>query len=134
MICDSWQIRLNKAYKEIQRIANQLLLKPYHIEEAKRLYETASFKLKFIQGRKTKHVVAVLLYIVCRLEKTPHLLIDFSDILQTNLYILGSIYLKLIKLLDLKIPLIDPSLYIHRFCNRLDFKEKTQIVVNTSLK
>lgn len=36
----------------------------------------------FVQGRKTQHVVAACLYIVCRRDRTPHLLIDFSDVLQ----------------------------------------------------
>jgi transcription factor IIIB subunit 2 len=100
---------------------------------AKRIFNLASNK-KFIQGRKTKNVIGAILYIVCRIQKTGHLLIDFSDILQVNLYVLGSIYLKLIKILQLNIPLIDPSLYIHRFCAKLEFGEKSKLVENTSLK
>jgi transcription factor IIIB subunit 2 len=30
-------------------------------------------------------VLAACLYTVCRRERTPHMLIDFSDALQTNL-------------------------------------------------
>jgi transcription factor IIIB subunit 2 len=101
---------------------------------AKRIYNLASNK-KFIQGRKTRHVVAVILYTVCRIDKTRHLLIDFSDALQTNLYVLGSIYLKLIRLLQLQVPLIDPSLFIHRFCGKLEFGEgKTKQVSTTALR
>ena len=44
----------------------------------------------FIQGRKTQHVIAACLYTVCRREKTAHLLIDYSDVLQTNVYMLGA--------------------------------------------
>ena len=78
------------------------------------------FDKNFVQGRQTKHVAAVVLYIVCRLEQKPHLLIDFADVLQTSLYSLGSTYLKLIKKIKnnmnkLDLPLIDPSLFIHRF-------------------
>jgi transcription factor IIIB subunit 2 len=100
---------------------------------AKRIYNLASNK-KFIQGRKTRHVVAVILYTVCRIQKTRHLLIDFSDTLQTNLYVLGSIYLKLIRLLQISVPLIDPSLFIHRFCVKLEFTDKTKLVSNTALR
>lgn len=100
---------------------------------AKRFFNLASNK-KFIQGRKTRNVIGAILYTVCRIQKTGHLLIDFSDVLQVNLYILGSIYLKLIKILQLNIPLIDPSLYIHRYCAKLDFAEKSKLVENTSLK
>eukprot|EP01048_Picozoa_sp_COSAG05_P007581 COSAG05_NODE_538_length_8854_cov_306.308738_11_plen_91_part_00 len=44
---------------------------------------------------------------LCRREKTPHLLIDFSDLLQTNVFPLGQTFLKLVRLLP-----IYPSVYI----------------------
>ena len=145
---DSSQIRLNKAYKLIQLVSSKLskiniffikyfffllAISQYLIDMAKRIFNLASNK-KFIQGRKTKNVIGAILYTVCRIQKTGHLLIDFSDVLQVNLYVLGSIYLKLIKILQLNIPLIDPSLYIHRFCAKLEFGDKSKLVENTSLK
>jgi transcription factor IIIB subunit 2 len=101
---------------------------------AKRLYKLASDQ-KFIRGRKTSNVVGAILYTVCRKERTTHLLIDFSDVLQTNLFVLGSIYLKLIRVLKIyDIPLIDPSLFLRRFCSKLNFGEKLKQVQQTSLK
>ena len=100
---------------------------------AKKYYNIASAK-KFIQGRRTKHVVAVILYIVCRTQKTRHLLIDFSEVLHANLYVLGSIYLKLIRVLQITVPIIDPSLFLKRFCSKLEFGEKTNQVSSTALK
>ena len=47
---------------------------------------------------------------------------------------MGSCFLKLVKLLHLELPLIDPSLFIHRFCARLEFNEKTHEVSITSLR
>jgi len=88
----------------------------------------------FTQGRPTSHVVAAALYITCRMEKTPHLLIDFSDALQINLYILGACYLKFVRYLHLDLPLIDPSLFIHRFCSKMEFGDKTQQVTATALR
>lgn len=63
-----------------------------------------------------------------------HLLIDFSEVLQTNLYVLGNLYLKIIHLLNLKIPHIDPSLFIQRFCNKLKFGDQTNNIANLALK
>lgn len=88
----------------------------------------------WVQGRHTTHVVAAAMYIVCRKEKTPHLLIDFSDVLQINLYTLGSCYLKLIKFLHFEMPVIDPSLFIHRFCAKLEFGERLPQVSMTALR
>ena len=133
-VYDSKETRLKKAFESIQQIARHLGLTQKIIDLAKTYYSLASTKYKFIQGRKTRHVCAVILYVACRYEKSPHLLIDFSDVLQTNLYILGSIYLKLIQVLNLTLDPIDPSLFLHRFCAKLEFKEKTREVTNTSMR
>lgn len=47
------------------------------------------------------------------------MLIDFSDILQTNVYVLGHTFLRFCKRLNLQLPIIDPSLYIPRFCGKV---------------
>lgn len=80
------------------------------------------------------------MYIVCRKEKTPHLLIDFSDELQVdrldqiNLYTLGSCYLKLVKFLHFEMQPIDPSLFIHRFSAKLEFGDMQSKVTDTALR
>lgn len=103
------------------------------VDMAKKYYNLASAR-RFIQGRRTKHVVAVILYTVCRLQKTRHLLIDFSEVLQANLFVLGSIYLKFIRLLQISVPIVDPSLFIKRFCAKLEFGDKSNQVSTTALK
>ena len=80
------------------------------------------------------HVVATCLYTICRQEKSPHLLIDFSDILRINVYVLGKNFLQFTRLLNLKLPIVDPSLYIHRFATKLDLGDKLNSVVTTSLR
>ena len=88
------ELRRQTVYKQIQQLASRLNLTQHHVEAAKRLYNMAqdrNYELghdkNFTQGRPTSHVIAAALYITCRLEKTPHLLIDFSDALQVILYI-----------------------------------------------
>lgn len=54
--------------------------------------------------------------------------------MQVNLYTLGSCYLKLIKFLHFEMPVIDPSLFIHRFCAKLEFGESLQQVSMTALR
>ena len=56
------------------------------------------------------------------------MLIDFSDVLQTNVFVLGDTYLKFLRLLNIKLPIVDPSLYIHRFAAKLEFGDMTQTV------
>ena len=47
-------------------------------------------------------VAAACLYIVCRQDKKPFMLIDFSDALQINVFMLGNVFLQLCKLLRLQ--------------------------------
>ena len=132
-ICDSRQSRINKANQEIICIAEKLSINSHIVDMAKKCYLIAADQ-KFLQGRKTKLIVGIILYSLCRQNKTMHLLIDFSDVLQTNLYVLGNLYLKLIKLLNFKIPQIDPSLFIQRFCNKLKLGDQTNAICITALK
>jgi transcription factor IIIB subunit 2 len=88
----------------------------------------------FVQGRRTTHVVAACLYIACRQEKSQHMLIDFSDALQVNVYTLGTCFLKFRRLLGLELEIIDPALFIYRFAAHLDLDEKANAVALTALR
>ena len=61
--------------------ASSIHLGSYYVDAAQRLFMLA-MEHNFIQGRRTQYIVAACLYVVCRREKTPHMLIDFSDVLQ----------------------------------------------------
>jgi transcription initiation factor TFIIIB Brf1 subunit/transcription initiation factor TFIIB len=108
---ESREVAFSNGQRHISQLAQALRLAEHHQEAAQRLFMLA-VQHNFIQGRRTQHVIAACLYTVCRREKTPHLLIDFSDVLQTNVYMLGSCFLKFTRLLSLALPIIDPSLYI----------------------
>jgi transcription initiation factor TFIIIB Brf1 subunit/transcription initiation factor TFIIB len=130
---ESREITIANGRRKIAEIAARLKLNQHFIDSAHRLFMLA-VQRNFVQGRKTIHVIAACLYIVCRREKAPHLLIDFSDALQTNVYTLGSTFLKFSRLLNLKLPVIDPSLYIHRFAAKLELEDKTHGVAMTALR
>ena len=130
---DSREAAFVNGQRHIQQLANVLRLAEHHQEAAQRLFMLA-VQHNFIQGRKTHNVIAACLYTVCRREKTPHLLIDFSDVLQSNVYVLGSTFLKFTRLLSLVLPIIDPSLYIHRFASRLELGDKTHLVSMSALR
>eukprot|EP01116_Phalansterium_solitarium_P008378 TRINITY_DN2221_c2_g2_i1.p1 TRINITY_DN2221_c2_g2~~TRINITY_DN2221_c2_g2_i1.p1 ORF type:complete len:599 (+),score=216.18 TRINITY_DN2221_c2_g2_i1:112-1908(+) len=130
---ESREQTIENGRRRIAQVAGTLKLSQHHIEAAQRLFMLA-VQHNFIQGRKTQNVVAACLYIVCRREKTPHMLIDFSDVLQTNVYVLGHTFLRFCRLLSLQLPLIDPSLYIQRFAARMEFDDKAHQVANTALR
>lgn len=62
------------------------------------------------------------------------MLIDFSDILQIDVYELGRTYLKLAQELCINIPAMDPCLYVLRFAHKLEFHDKTHEVSMTALR
>ncbi|KAF4070796.1 hypothetical protein AMELA_G00277610 [Ameiurus melas] len=86
------------------------------------------------RGRKMAHIIAACLYLVCRTEGTPHMLLDLSDLLQVNVYILGKTFLLLARELCINAPAVDPCLYIPRFAHMLEFGEKTHEVSMTALR
>eukprot|EP00899_Mesostigma_viride_P022878 jgi/Mesvir1/3775/Mv08222-RA.1 len=137
---DSHEKTLSKGKYEISQVAERLGVRPREdmINAAHRIYKLAILR-NFTRGRRTAQVAGACLYLVCRQESKPYMLIDFSDILQTNVYVLGSVFLQLCRLLRLeKHPIIqkpiDPSLFIHRFADRLDFGRKMHAVANTALR
>lgn len=130
---DSGEMNKARVKREIERLATGMKLSTQHVNSAFRIYVLVQEK-HFIQGRKSINVMAVALYITCRMLKTPHLLIDFADHLGVDLFKLGQYYLKIVKLINLQLPLIDPSLFIQRFCSKLSFEDKTQQVALTAIR
>jgi transcription factor IIIB 90 kDa subunit len=104
-----------------------------HAEMALRYFKLA-LTHKFNQGRRSQYVIASCLYLVCRMEKTSHMLIDFSDKLKINLFTLGGTYLKLVKALQLAIPIIEPEIYLRRFARELGFGSEMEKVARDATR
>ena len=115
--------------QHIAHLVDQLKVKPREesIESAHRVYKLALQK-GFTRGRRTSHVAAACLYLLCRQDDKPFFLIDFSDILQVSVFSLGAVFLQLAKLLRLEnqpqfTKPVDPSLYIHRFADKMGYAD-----------
>lgn len=137
---DSHEKTVNKGKQEINQIADRLAMKPREdiTTSAHRLYKIAVSR-NFTRGRRTAQVAGACLYVVCRQENRPYMLIDFSDVLQTNVYVLGGVFLQLCRLMRLEQhPLmqrpIDPSLFIHRFADKMNLGKRVHSVSNTALR
>ncbi|XP_070180123.1 transcription factor IIIB 90 kDa subunit-like [Littorina saxatilis] len=130
---DSRTVTLQNAKRKIQEVGGQLRLNPHYLDVAHNFFKMALDK-NLTRGRKSLHVVATCLYIVCRMEGTSHMLLDLSDILQVNVYTLGRTFLHICQALCLNIPAVDPCLYIDRFAGRLQFGDKNKDVCSTALR
>lgn len=69
--------------KRIKQLAQGMKLSDRLSEAAQRWFNLA-VSTNFVKGRKSGYVIAACLYITCRMEKTHHMLIDFSDMLQAS--------------------------------------------------
>lgn len=129
---------LNEAYSGIEGIMYALGIDGGDsISRPALAFYTIAVERNFTRGRRKEQVEAACLYITCRENKKPYLLIDFSEYLRINVYVLGAVFLQLCKLLSLEEhPIVqkpvDPSLFIHRFTDRL-FGERKPTVSKTAL-
>lgn len=130
---ESKEITLSNAKKKISALAQQLRLSQHSIETSFNFFKLGLSK-GLTRGRKNNLVIGACVYITCRTEQTPHMLIDVSDALQTDVYELGRTYLRLSSALCISIPAMDPCLYIWRFAYKLSFNEKTYAVSETALR
>lgn len=119
--------------RQIQQLGSQLQLNQHCLDTAFNFFKMVVSK-HLTRGRKMEHVIAACLYLVCRTEGTPHMLLDLSDLLQVNVYILGKTFLLLARELCINAPAIDPCLYIPRFAHMLEFGVKTHEVSMTALR
>ncbi|KAL5075568.1 hypothetical protein RYX36_014552 [Vicia faba] len=106
------------------------------VEEALAFY-TIALEKNFTKGRRSEQVQASCLYLAYRDKNKPYLLIDFSNSLRTNVYVLGAVFLQLCKVLRLENhpivqKLVDPSLFIYKFTNNL-LKQRNVAVSETAL-
>ncbi|KAJ2883207.1 transcription factor TFIIIB subunit brf1, partial [Coemansia asiatica] len=130
---ESREITLYNSRRRIQRLATALNLSEHYVDSAQRFF-TLALNLNFTRGRRSVYVSAACLYIVCRQEKGSQMLIDFSDILQVSVFKLGATFVKLINMLNLQLPIVDPTIYISRFASMLEFGDKTQQVCMDAIR
>ncbi|KAK6307328.1 hypothetical protein J4Q44_G00224760 [Coregonus suidteri] len=96
---------LQNGRRQINTLGHQLQLNQHCLDTAFNFYKMAVCK-HLTRGRRVAHVVAACLYLVCRTEGTPHMLLDLSDLLQVNVYVLGRTFLILARELCINAPAI----------------------------
>ncbi|KAE8226310.1 hypothetical protein CF319_g1075 [Tilletia indica] len=150
---ESRQQTLANALQNIRKMANIWNLSESVILMAHRVFTLAmvgggewlrehSDPSNFVLGRKSDITVASCLYLACRYENRPLMLIDFADSIGENVFTLGRSYLKLTRMIHMKPPrgvdgastIVDPSIYIQRFAIMLDFGDEAPKVTSDALR
>ncbi|KJH42020.1 transcription factor TFIIB repeat-containing domain protein [Dictyocaulus viviparus] len=130
---ESREVTFARGRKLIEEIASQLRINQHCIDTSYNFFKMCVSR-NLTRGRIRSHVVASCLYMTCRLENTAHLLLDFSDVTQVNVFDLGRTLSFLSRSLRINLPSTDPCLYIMRFACLLEFGEKQKEVVNLATR
>ncbi|KAK9508679.1 hypothetical protein O3M35_006178 [Rhynocoris fuscipes] len=105
---ESREITLQKAKRAVSNLCQNLRLNQHCLDTAFNFYKMALSR-HLTRGRKQSHLIAACVYITCRIEGTPHLLIDFSEVLQICAFELGRTYIKLSQALCINVPALGES-------------------------
>ncbi|KAG9394786.1 Transcription factor TFIIB repeat [Carpediemonas membranifera] len=124
---------LANSRRRLAQIADGLSISENFVDAAQRLYLIA-LNGGFTSGHSSQVVSAACLYVLCRRSKTEHMLIDFSNALRMNMFVVGNCFLKLLRRFNLDVPIVDPSFYINRFVGALQFGEMRGRVTATALQ
>ncbi|KAH8854143.1 Transcription factor IIIB 90 kDa subunit [Schistosoma japonicum] len=130
---ESRQATENKARRRIDTICGQLRLGNDITVSAFRYYQSALFR-GLTRGRNAFTVAAGCIYLAARQLRVNLMLLDLSDAVGVNVYILGRVYADLKKRLNLAIPDMDPCIYIDRFASQLEFGDKVSAVATTAMR
>ncbi|ULU05226.1 hypothetical protein L3Y34_017737 [Caenorhabditis briggsae] len=130
---ESREMTYAKGKKVIDELGSQLRINAHCMNTAFNFFKMCVSR-NLTRGRNRASVVAVCLYITCRLENTAHLLLDFSDVTQINVFDLGRNLNFISRSLRINLPATDPCLYIIRFACVLDFGDKQKEVVTLATR
>lgn len=132
---ESRQQTIEKARRRLEQIGYGLQI-PEHVVEASVRHFRTALTNNFVKGRKSQHVLSACLYLACRQNRTDHMLMDFAEAINVNVFYIGATYLQLVRNQKIReLPIVDPTVYIQRFAAKLQFgNERGRQVVNDARK
>ncbi len=114
---------LVQALRELGRLSSQLGIPGSTKEEAAIIFHNA-WETKMGKGISVEVMVAAVLYAACRIRKNPRTLDEVAKKACISKKILGQWFMRLIKTLNLSVPLNTPRDFIPRFSNELKLSDK----------
>ncbi len=116
---------LRQAFSELDRLADKLSLSNVVIEKAAYIYRKA-LERGLIRGRSISCLISASLYAACRDTATPRTLKDISRASNIPKKDLARGYRLLLRQLDLKMPVVDPTRCIARIASMSGLSERTR--------
>ena len=128
--------------KALEQLCPKLGIIPQIQSQAEQIWVLAA-NINFSAGRRTDEVVAACLYAACRRSKDNRiLLMDIAELLKINVFRLGEVYKDMCRELYFVEPDVGPGIQymqeleplIWKYCDKLQFAEKTKDVAADALK
>jgi transcription initiation factor TFIIB len=114
---------LQHAFTLLSKIKDRLGLPDYVTEKAAYVYRKAQER-GLIRGDTIGSVLAASIYVAARQSGVLRTLDDISEISDIKPGEVARSYRRIVSELDIKVPLIDPTKYITKVANNLNFNEK----------
>nr|BAS02012.1 TFIIIB related factor hBRF [Amorphochlora amoebiformis] len=121
------------------------IIKKLNIKNKKKFMKYSIYLLEVLKGNlkrslfKKCNVILSVSCLTCRKLKIPYFLNDFSKIFNINVFDLGSSFVRIMKILNLQSNFshfknLDPSLYITRYVNKLNFGKHTSKISKLAIE
>ncbi|MDE0090645.1 MAG: transcription initiation factor IIB [Thaumarchaeota archaeon] len=113
-----------QAFSELDRLKDKLGVGEAVIEKAAHIYRKALEK-GLVRGRSISALIASALYAACRVTETPRTLKDIGQASDTKRKDIARCY-RLLRELDITMPVADPIECISRIASRAELSERTK--------
>lgn len=116
---------LASAMSELDRLSSQLGVSRTVKDTAAVMYRRA-LERRLIRGRSIDAMIAAAMYAACRLREAPCTLDEIAHHSRINRKELGRCYRLLLRRLDVRMPVSQPTNFIPRFANSLGLSSRVQ--------
>src|SRR5579862_2206134 len=116
---------LRQAFSELDRLSDKLSVSDAVIEKAAYIYRKA-LERGLVRGRSISALIAASLYAACRDTETPRTLKDVSAVSNVKKKDIARCYRLLLREMDLRMPVVDPTKCDSRIASKAGLTEKTK--------
>ena len=116
---------LRQAFSELDRLSDKLSVSDAVVEKAAYIYRKA-LERGLVRGRSISAIIAASLYAACRDRETPRTLKDLAVVSNVKKKDIARCYRLLLKEMDIKMPVADPTKCVSRIASRAALTERTK--------
>jgi transcription initiation factor TFIIB len=116
---------LRQAFSELRRFSDKLAVSEAVTEKAAYFYRKA-LERGLVRGRSITSIIAASFYAACRDMEVPRTLKDVAAVSNVKKKDLARSYRLLVKEMDIRMPVADPSKCVTKIASRAGLSEKTQ--------